>query len=77
MNPAQRMAAVNFDPYVKVIEAKANGQIIIELLEPLSLEARRTVVLGYEASLKSKVDKALVVAGVSIKEEHGKEANGA
>lgn len=54
-----------YTPFLKnsigVVDAKQDGQIIVELLEPMHAGKRGTVLLDFETMLKDKIDAGLVV----------------
>lgn len=44
-----------------VVDARMDGQVIVNLLEPISADKRGTVLLDLEAFLKESIDPGLVV----------------
>jgi hypothetical protein len=44
-----------------IVEAKADGQVIVKLLEPVSADKRGTLLLDLEGFLKESIDPGLVV----------------
>jgi hypothetical protein len=46
---------------IAIKEAKADGQVIVSLLEPVPADRRGTLLLDFEEFLKESVDRGLVV----------------
>ena len=52
---------LEFEKAVLIVKAKADGQVIVSLLEPLSADKRGTFLLDLEAFLKVAVDPGIVI----------------
>ena len=62
MSAEERLAAVNISfCQIDVVNAKADGQVIVSLWDPLPARERGTVLLDYEEAIKQAVDPALTV----------------
>lgn len=46
---------------LEIVEAKIDGQVIVNLLEPVTADKRGTLLLDLEALLKESIDPGLVV----------------
>lgn len=46
---------------LEIVEAKIDGQVIVNLLEPVTADKRGTLLLDLEAFLKESIDPGLVV----------------
>jgi precorrin-3B methylase len=50
-----------FNSKIEILEAKIDGQIIVNFIEPVGSASRGTILLDLEELLKSKVDVGLTV----------------
>jgi hypothetical protein len=56
-----RKAIVSRSSYILVMEAWDDGQVIVELSEPMSAAMRGTLLLDFEADIKENIDPGLTV----------------
>jgi hypothetical protein len=56
-----RFAKAELNEMVVIAAAKEDGQIIVNLVEPLSASKRGSLLLDFEAFLKESIDPSLVV----------------
>jgi hypothetical protein len=54
-----KMSSLN--KILEIVEAKLDGQVIVNLLEPVPADKRGTLLLDLEAFLKDSIDPGLVV----------------
>lgn len=60
----EKVVANQFGPANKIlelVEVKADGQVIVNLLKPVPADKRGTLLLDFEDSLKNSIDLGLVV----------------
>ncbi|MHB9117903.1 MAG: hypothetical protein ACYC2R_06485 [Burkholderiales bacterium] len=61
VNSAVSAKSVSLNKIIVIAEAKLDGQVIVNLLEPVPANERGTLLLDLEAFLKESIDPGLVV----------------